>query len=72
LFINLQNFGYKLLISGRPPLDARGLRGVSTIEIRATDQDVETYITKQLEGAEDIKPKVREKFIELVNGVDGM
>ena len=49
LFVNLQKFGYKLLISGRPPLDACRFSNVSTTEIKATDHDIETYIMKKLE-----------------------
>ena len=71
LFVNLQKFGYKLLISGRPPLDACRLSNVSTIEIRATDQDIETYIMKKLEERE-VRPKVRARCLELVKGVGGM
>jgi len=71
LFVNLQKFGYKLLISGRPPLDAGCFSNVSTIEIRATDHDIETYIMKKLEER-DVRPKVKTGCLELVKGVGGM
>jgi hypothetical protein len=73
LFVNLQKRGYKLLISGRPPLDtcACRLNNVSTLEIRATHYDVEMYIKTKLEER-DVRPKVRTKCLELVEGVGGM
>jgi hypothetical protein len=71
LFEGLQKLGYKLLISGRPPLDICRLSNVSTLEIRAIDSDVELYIKTKLEerGA---RPKVSSKCLELVKGVNGM
>jgi len=71
LFINLQKLDYKLLISGRPPLDSCHFRNVSTIKILATDHDIETYITRQLEKR-GVRPMVRTGCLELIKGVDGM
>jgi hypothetical protein len=71
LFVDLQKLGYKLLVSGRPPLDASQLSNVSTFEIRATDYDVEMYIKTKLDK-HNVRPKVRTKCLELVKGVSGM
>lgn len=71
LFVNLQILGYRLLISGRPPLDASRFSNVSTLEIRATDHDIETYILKKLEER-DVRTKIKIGCLELVKGVDGM
>ena len=71
LFGNLQKFGYKLLISGRSPLDPGHFSNVSAIEIRAMDQDIERYIMKNLDE-HNARPKVRAGCLELVKVVDGM
>ena len=73
LFVNLQKVGYKLLISGRPPLDtcACRLNNVSTLKIQASDYDVEMYIETKLEERK-VLPKVRSKCLELVKGIGGM
>ena len=71
LFIKLQEFGYKLLISGRPPLEPRNLSNVSRLPIQATDEDIERYIIKEL-NRRNARPKVRTGCLELAKDVGGM
>ena len=73
LFVNLQNFGYKLIISGRPPLTECYLRlsNVGALEIRTTEKDIEAYIFEKLEH-QKVHKKVQAGCLELVKGADGM
>ena len=73
LFVNLQKFGYKLLISGRPPLaDCYStLSNVCTLEIKATETDVQTYINEKMKDKK-VHKKVQPHCLELAKAADGM
>ena len=71
LFVNLQNVGYKLLISGRLLLEVSRLINVSTLEISPTGDDVERFIIKRLDERH-ARPKIRTKCLELIGGTGGM
>jgi hypothetical protein len=74
LFVQLQKFGYRLLISGRPPMNAcqTRLSTVTTLEILATDNDIKLYITKKLQNHKVKLPQIKTRCLELVKEVDGM
>jgi hypothetical protein len=71
LFIDLQKFGYKLLISGRPPMSAcrSRLSNISILEIMANEEDIKLYITQRLQS-QHVSPRVRTGCLELVKKVD--
>ena len=61
LFVELQTFGYRLLISGRPPMTAcqTHLSTVTMLEILATDNDIKLYITKKLQNQNVKLPQIK-------------
>ena len=73
LFLDLQKFDYKLLISGRPTLaDCHlSLSNVQALEIQATESDIEMYIIHRMKNKK-VPKKVHDGCLELVKGANGM
>jgi hypothetical protein len=73
LFVNLQEFGYKLLISGRPPLAEcyLSLSNACTLEIKAAEKDIKTYIIQKMKDKK-AHEKVQPCCLELAKAAGGM
>jgi hypothetical protein len=73
LFVDLQKFGYRLLISGRPPMSMSSyqnqLSNVAILDITTKEEDIKVYIMQRLQS-QDVSPRVRTGCLELVKDVD--
>lgn len=71
LFGQLEKFGLKLLISGRPgfPLTKlqNTLRNSKSLDVRANESDLENYVASRVENG-----KLRVNALKLIKKVDGM
>jgi hypothetical protein len=75
LFSELQNSGFKLIVSGRPHVQnaiTDQLRDSETFEISADRYDVQNYIRTRLKKEENKNLALEEKCLDLANNVQGM
>jgi hypothetical protein len=69
-FVHLQSLHCKILISGRPGSPLSGIRSKlqsHTIEVRANEYDLETYVCSRVHEG-----RIQNKCLKLIQKVDGM
>ena len=74
LFAELQNCGYRIMISSRPHLWGLEvlLSNIQTFEIIADESDLRNYIISKLRLEKNNNCMLEAKCMDLVNGVNGM